>query len=172
MSRKKAQKGVRTLTSDDDLYQIFGNDEAEAEMEEEVTRENFSELLEQSLADKSGKTLLEEKGSLLKKDSVPVHELIKEYPEPQAELDLHGCTAEEAVSKTMSFIQAVALRGMRTIRIIVGKGLHSRGEAVLPGVIEGEMVELKRAGKVLTFTWEKAAKRKSGALIVYLAGKR
>jgi len=54
------------------------------------------------------------------------------------------------------------------VRIIVGKGLHSQAGAVLPDAVEKKIVELKRAGRIATFSWEKKSKRASGSIIVFL----
>ena len=95
-------------------------------------------------------------------------EKIRQYPPPQAELDLHGCTAPEAESKTESFIQTTRGRGLSTVRVITGKGLHSEGRAVLPDVIEAKMRELKERGAIFSYRWDKGDKEKSGALEVFL----
>jgi DNA-nicking Smr family endonuclease len=86
----------------------------------------------------------------------------------QAELDLHGCHVSEALVRVDSFIETSTLQGLDAVRIIVGKGLHSQGAAVLPDAVEEKIVALKRAGRVATFTWEKKRKRSSGSLLVYL----
>jgi len=65
-------------------------------------------------------------------------------------------------------IKSARQRGLQTLRVITGKGLHSYGKAVLPEVVEEKVVELKKQNLILTFRWEKGSKRKSGALIVYL----
>ena len=105
-----------------------------------------------------------------RKSAVPrrMKQVAKGLIKPQDELDLHGHTADEAEQKAAVFIQAAQARRLHTVRIIVGKGLHSRGNAVLPDVIEAKMADLKKAGAVLTFRWEKQSKHRSGALIVYL----
>ena len=87
---------------------------------------------------------------------------------PGAELDLHGCHVREALVRVEAFLETAALQGMNTVRIIVGKGLHSQGSAVLPDAVEEKIVDLKRRGRVAAFTWEKKHKRASGALLVYL----
>ena len=51
----------------------------------------------------------------------------------------------------------------------MGKGLHSEDRAVLPDVIEDLLTDMKREDIVLSYRWEKRVKRKSGAVIVYLA---
>ncbi len=55
-----------------------------------------------------------------------------------------------------------------TIRIIVGKGLHSELGAVLPDVVGDVVKEMKREGQVLFFEWDKKKKTNSGAVIVYI----
>jgi DNA-nicking Smr family endonuclease len=84
------------------------------------------------------------------------------------ELDLHGATAPDAEKRTESFIENARREKIRTVRIIVGKGLHSEGKAKLPDVVEKKIIRLKRKNWLLGFEWEKKDKRKSGAMIVYL----
>jgi hypothetical protein len=67
-------------------------------------------------------------------------------------------------------VRTAAADGRLTLRLIVGKGLHSADGAVLPDVIEDLLLALKRESLVLTFDWDKGVKRKSGAVIVYLTG--
>ncbi len=83
-------------------------------------------------------------------------------------MDLHGCTSVDVGARVENRIVSLRREGVRTLRIIVGKGLHSPGRAVLPDLVEKKLAELKRKGSVLTFHWEKRGKLKSGALIVYL----
>ena len=58
--------------------------------------------------------------------------------------------------------------GYFTLRIIVGKGLHSEDGPVLPHVIEDLLKELKKDNIVLSYQWEGGKKSKSGAAIVHL----
>ena len=46
---------------------------------------------------------------------------------PQAVLDLHGMTADEAESAIAGFIDSSARRGLEKVLVIHGKGLHSEG---------------------------------------------
>jgi DNA-nicking Smr family endonuclease len=46
---------------------------------------------------------------------------------PQAILDLHGMTAEEAESAIAGFIDSSARSGLEKVLVIHGKGLHSEG---------------------------------------------
>lgn len=142
-----------------DLAKTFGSDPENV----------FQNLLHKNLSGKSGDMLLREKKQ--KKGTpapVPVEQRIKRYPAPQEDLDLHGFTAIEADRKTDIFIRSARKRDLFTVRIIVGKGLHSQGRAVLPDVVEDRLAALKNEKEVLTFRWERRQKTKSGAVIVYL----
>ena len=90
------------------------------------------------------------------------------YPPPQATLDLHGEIAIVAERKTVSFVHVSQAEGLKTVRIITGKGLHSPGgKAVLPDVVEGQLAVLKHEGVVVNYGWDKKVKSKSGAILVY-----
>lgn len=67
-----------------------------------------------------------------------------------------------------NFILTARGKGLRTLRVITGKGLHSEGQAVLPHAVEVKVMDLQKKGMVLRYFWEKGVKEKSGALIVYL----
>ena len=112
---------------------------------------------------------------LLEKDSdyqspkpVPLAQKIKRYPAPQKELDLHGFTAPEAKIKTQQFLKNERVKGVLTVIIIVGKGIHSKSGPVLPDVVEDTIQELQHENIVLAYRWEKKRKSKSGSVIVYL----
>lgn len=129
----------------------------------------FRELLEASLADKTHEgLLLEKRGAVPERPPVTAEQAIRGYPPPQEELDLHGRTSREAIDGTRAFVDKSRYRGKRTLLIIVGKGLHSEGRAILPDVVEAELARLRQEGKVLAHRWERGAKRRSGAIVVYL----
>lgn len=159
---KTDKKGFRVLTDELDLYQLFG-------AKKKSKQEDFGRMFEEFHQDKQLQLLLQEK-KVVSNQSTPltVSERIKTYPAPQAELDLHGNTAPEAEKRTETFIENARRKKIRTVRIIVGKGLHSEEKAVLPDVVEKKITRLKRKNWLLGFEWEKKDKRKSGALIVYL----
>jgi len=50
-------------------------------------------------------------------------------------LDLHGSTEEEARREIGAFIGSMRRRGLRKGLIIHGKGLHSKGQAILGSVV-------------------------------------
>lgn len=159
---KTDKKGFRVLTDEHDLYQLFGE-------KKNSQREDFGRIFEESQQDKKQQLLLQEK-KIISSETTPltVGQRIKTYPAPQLDLDLHGSTTQEAEKKTESFIENARRKKLRTVRIIVGKGLHSQGKAIIPDVVEKKITRLKRKNWLLGFEWEKKDKRKSGALIVYL----
>ncbi|NOX35519.1 MAG: Smr/MutS family protein, partial [Deltaproteobacteria bacterium] len=71
-------------------------------------------------------------------------------------------------ARAISFILTCRRQGFFTIRIIVGKGLHSDFGPVLPDVVEDVLNEMKNQNQVIFYKWEKKTKSKSGAVIVYL----
>jgi DNA-nicking Smr family endonuclease len=99
---------------------------------------------------------------------MPYHKRIKRYPPPEKDLDLHGFTALGAQLKARSFLTTCKLQGYFTVRIIVGKGLHSDQGPVLPDTIEALLTRLKAQDIVLGFAWERKKKSRSGSVIVYL----
>ena len=125
------------------------------------SKEDFSELLEESF--KKG-----EAKSAKKTSPMPVKKRLKRYPPVEIVLDLHGYNAIGAQVKTRSFILSCKQQGFFTLRIIVGKGLHSDLGPVLPDVVEDVVKEMKKQDQVIFYEWDKKKKIKSGALIVYL----
>lgn len=96
---------------------------------------------------------------------VDVGETVKDYPNSQREIDLHGHTGQEAMFELTHFIEQAIQHRVRTVRVVTGKGLHSKHmKSVLPELTERKLGEFRRARKVLTFRREKAG----GAYVVYL----
>ena len=123
--------------------------------------EDFAQLLEASFKKKTPK-------KKRNKTAMPLKKRLKRYPGVEADLDLHGFTAIGAQVKARSFISSCKQQGFFTVRIIVGKGLHSDLGPVLPDVVEDLVKEMKQQDIVLAYQWEKKKKNRSGALIVYL----
>ncbi|MDM8555446.1 Smr/MutS family protein [Desulfococcaceae bacterium HSG7] len=130
--------------------------------------DNFEAMLEASWSKTTIKDILAEKYGNATEDLATTREIVKTHPAPQMQIDLHGCNREEAERLADSFIYNASYKGLKTVRIIVGKGIHSAGKAVLPDVIETKIIALKREQVVLSYGWEKRQKHKSGAMIVYL----
>ncbi|MFH2091440.1 MAG: Smr/MutS family protein [Pseudomonadota bacterium] len=126
----------------------------------QIHEEDFETLLEQSFINESNLPCTVK--------PVPVKKRLKRYPPVETELDLHGCTADQARIKALSFLQNKKRQGYFTLRIIVGKGKHSQMGPVLPDIVEDLAVALKKEGLILSFEWDRKLKSKSGAMIVYL----
>ena len=122
--------------------------------------EDFAQLLAQSL-----KRPIPEKKTV---KPVPVKKRLKRYPGPEADLDLHGYTAIGAEARAKSFVQTALRQGFFTVRIIVGRGVHSPEGPVLPQVVEDLVKALKTQKQVLSYEWEGGRKKKSGSLVIYL----
>ena len=130
---------------------------------------DFAALLAAYLSEKSEAVLLNEKRDRMEPArKITLAERLKFYPPVQAELDLHGYTAAKADQTAELYIRRAFSSGTYTLRIIVGKGLHSEHGAVLPDVIADRLIALKQGGIVLDWKWEKGKKSKSGAMVVYL----
>ncbi|MBU8850282.1 MAG: Smr/MutS family protein [Desulfobacterales bacterium] len=128
---------------------------------ENPSKEIFSELLEESFKNREVKPAK-------KTSPMPVKKRIKRYPPVEVELDLHGYNAVGAQVRARSFINNCKHQGFFTLRIIVGKGLHSDLGPVLPDVVEDVCKEMKKQNLVIWYEWDKKKKSKSGAVIVYL----
>ena len=158
---QQTKQGIKKLSLEDDLFNAIE--------EENEPDESFYELLEKSLSDKSSQNIIKDKiAASSKKIELSKSTKLSKYPEPQDEIDLHGLKGDESELKADFFIRDSKARGLVTIRIIVGKGTHSEGRAVLPDIVEGKIIDLKREGQIYTFKWEKGRKLKSGAVIIYL----
>ena len=167
MKHKKRKKKIPSI-EEGDFYNLFGVDK---EMDD--TADNFETLLELMAENPDLKRMQESKmkhsdSTLSGQTRRTPREIIKNYPAPQAELDLHGMTRQQAEQETLQFIDRSRLNGLKTLRIITGKGLHSKDGPVIREGIEGLLFRLKRQGLVFYWHWEKKERRKSGAAILYL----
>lgn len=85
----------------------------------------------------------------------------------QDELDLHNVKYEDAIALTGAFIDNSRRKGLRKVRIITGKGIHSPGgkSVIRPAVIQ----VLESSSSISQIdTNPKAADGGSGAIIVIL----
>lgn len=69
-------------------------------------------------------------------------------------LDLHGHTGEEAERAVHGWLADRIADGEPVVRLITGRGLHSAGPPVLPGVVEALLDELKGSA---VERWEREA---------------
>lgn len=87
---------------------------------------------------------------------------------PEATLDLHGCYREEARKKVRVFLENRQRQGVKTVLIITGRGLRSKGgESVLRSDVEAY---LRTCAKAWVVEWGRAPKQYGGdgALVVFL----
>jgi len=170
MSTKRNK--IPVLDGHKDLYELFDEQDPLRTPSDSAAEggESFSRMLDDALSGVDQAEIIrqkypddEEQGHKKKRTSFAGN--------PQADLDLHGCHVREALVRVEIFIETSALQGLKAVRIIVGKGLHSQGSAVLPDAVAEKIVDLKRRGRVATFAWDKKRKSSSGALLVYLAEK-
>ncbi len=126
-----------------------------------LENEDFATMLEESFKIRKSKPIGKPK-------PLPLKKRLKRYPGVELELDLHGYNAIGAQLKLRSFLQTCKHQGFFTVRIIVGKGLHSEDGAVLPDIVEDELKEMKKQNFVIFYEWDRKKKKTSGAIIVYL----
>lgn len=144
------------VLDDAQFAQMTGEDDSSDETAD------FEHLLEESFKKKKPKP---RQGAA---KPLKIKKRLKRYPPPEMDLDLHGFTAIGAELKTKNFLSSCKQQGYFTVRIIVGKGLHSDFGAVLPDVIEDVVKAMKQQHIVLSYKWERKKKSSSGAMIVYL----
>jgi DNA-nicking Smr family endonuclease len=163
--KKKTKHGFAVLSNRDDLEQLWSVEKKSAD-----SGDDFAQMFEQSLQETKQQDLFQEKLAATDQPTpLSKKERLKQYPPVQKILDLHGHTGPEAQAATDNFILLAKEKGLKTLRIIVGKGHHSEGKPVVPGVVEQRLYQLLRKGIVLDIEWEKKDKRKSGSVKVYLS---
>lgn len=161
MKKKRTKKYGKDLNSEADLHGLF---------DPTGKQENFEGIFEKTVSDEELKAVLQDKKAVDEDRRHSHHERLKLYPDPEIELDLHGLTAAEAETRIESFLKNAKARGIRTVRIITGKGLHSpQGRAILPEVATGVIRRLKEEKIASGFRWEGKQKENSGSMRVYLA---
>lgn len=91
-------------------------------------------------------------------------------PSEAASLDLHGAREAEVESKLGRFVRAQQRAGVRRVRVVHGKGLHSdAGGPVLAEAVITALTQGGAAGAVLAFVTAPPSGGGSGALLVELA---
>lgn len=90
---------------------------------------------------------------------------VKSKKAPEASLDLHGQTVDEALKNLQSFLKTSRLKGYYLIKVIHGKGLHSPGEAKLKTFVEEY---LNKEGKKYIVSFETAPLNDGGSGAVYI----
>jgi len=121
--------------------------------------DDFEKLLEENLRSTDFERVLEQKKACDVEEK-PVGALLKEYPNPQATLDLHGHYKEDAEREIQKFIKDCEKSELKTVRIITG-----RGTGVIKQFTIKLLDKLKRQKVILHYKKEK----RSPSYIVYLA---
>ena len=86
----------------------------------------------------------------------------------QAQIDLHGCTRDEARERLAGFVRVAYRRGQRCLRVVHGKGNGSPGrEPVLKAKVQRWLAQ---TAEVVAFAQASGPQGGAGALIVLLAG--
>jgi DNA-nicking Smr family endonuclease len=167
--------GIPVFGKDADLSVYFSEPEADfptrsaTDRRREEKRDEFEQLMESALEGLDQTEMMSRKQDELPADRRPsLRRRLRDYPPPQAELDLHGFTSAQAAEKTEAFLRTSRNRGRRTVIIITGRGIHSDGRPVLPDVVESRIADLRRRNWILASQWERGSKKRSGALIVYI----
>lgn len=125
--------------------------------------EDLEELISLYTTESDIRSALQEKRG--EKEIKDVGILTKGYPGVQRELDLHGFAAPDAIFELEKFMSLAQQHHLRTVRIITGKGLHSKNmQSILPQEVEKRLSAYKKDRKVLAFKREKTG----GSFVVYL----
>ena len=86
----------------------------------------------------------------------------------QGQIDLHGCTRDEARELLAGYIRESHRRGLRCLRVVHGKGHGSPGrQPVLKAKVQRWLAQ---CGEVIAFAQASGPQGGAGALVVLLAG--
>ncbi|MFO7731338.1 MAG: Smr/MutS family protein [Spirochaetia bacterium] len=75
--------------------------------------------------------------------------------EPEDEIDLHGLSLEQSLTRLEQFLNEALRRGLRKVQVVHGKGNHSKGKAVLPKAVLEYLQQSPIAGELGTPRREK-----------------
>ena len=88
----------------------------------------------------------------------------------QGQLDLHGCTRDEARDQLASYLRDCRRRGLRCPRVVHGKGHGSPGRQ--PVLKDKVQRWLAQSAEVIAFAQASGPQGGAGALLVLLAGQQ
>jgi DNA-nicking Smr family endonuclease len=100
-------------------------------------------------------------------DRERLRRLKRSQPHPEAELDLHGMTAAQALAKVTWFLDNAIFHGCQVVRIITGRGKSSEAGPVLRPQVEAYLDGPGRR-QVLEWSLAPATQGGEGALLVFL----
>jgi DNA-nicking Smr family endonuclease len=84
-------------------------------------------------------------------------------------LDLHGVRAADASERVTRFVREAHRAGVRRVRIVHGKGLHSEGGGVLADIVVEALTAGATAARTIAFVTAPPEEGGAGALLVELA---
>ena len=89
---------------------------------------------------------------------------------PQRSCDLHGKRPgrDDIASLVNEFLEECVFKGLKKVEIVVGKGNHSEGEPIIPGIVEAA---LKASDVVMEYSAAPAAKGGNGSFWIILGKK-
>lgn len=93
------------------------------------------------------------------------------FGKPQDVLDFHGRGRVEGATvkrDTIEFIRSARARGLDRVRIVTGKGVHSRGAPLVRPQVDRTLKQLEKAGDVASYRSEKVGSGGDGAFFVRL----
>ena len=124
--------------------------------------------MEESFSKDNIRSVLSEKQNGINDDKHPKKGQRENNQKPQSELDLHGYTGQEAKKEVQYFIESSFRKGLKVVRIITGRGVHSDiGKLILPSVTEDKLNELKRKNFVVNYKWDNYHNTRGGSVIVF-----
>jgi DNA-nicking Smr family endonuclease len=160
VNKKKKIRKIKDNESFEDVFNI--------QPKKKEKNEDFERLLNEYENNPILQKMYRRKLNHYDDNELPVRAKTKTFPKPQATLDLHGLRVDEIEIITHSFIFNSKSKGLKTLRIITGKGIHSVYKPVLKEKMEYIANKLKREKKIIFWKWEKKQKEKSGSIIVFL----
>lgn len=121
--------------------------------------DDMDEIMRAYATKKDIESALEEKsaGEFISEESIG--EIVKDYPRPQKEIDLHQMTGSEGQVNINNFIQTAKKQNLRTVRVITGKG-----SGVILELAERVLSSMKNNGEIFSFKKEKTG----GSFVVYI----
>ena len=131
-----------------DFAKLFAGESAK----KEEKKESFADLLEEysdidfEIHKREKELNAEEQKELFRSRSSDI--------KPEYEIDLHGFTQEEAEKVVETNIRGMKETNVFKIRIITGKGLHSKNEPVVKNAIDILLRQLKRDGCCSKIEWD------------------
>lgn len=166
------KKKIKKLSNDDEIIKEFLGKEENFEIESD--KNDFFEIKTKKKEEPQNfESLLETFGTNIKKDEkenkkLNLFEKIKDYPPVQKTKDLHGTTSLDVEKNIRNFISESKLHGIKTVKIITGKGIHSKTAPIIPEFSWDILVKLKRENKITYMKWDKKNNPLSGSIIVFI----